>query len=102
MFVISGTAINTASRPLRNIRIEGTVFDSGGRALQQETITCGGMDARRLLQGLSLREVEMLGKVEPSRKFHLDPGETTTFAIVFTNPPSGAADFSARVASAQR
>lgn len=102
VFVISGTALNTASRPLRNIRIEGTVFDSAGRALQQETITCGGMDARRLLQGLSLREVEMLGKVEPSRKFHLDPGETTTFAIVFTNPPSGAADFSARVASAQR
>ena len=102
VFVLSGTALNTASRPLRNIRIESTLLDGSGQPLQQETITCGGMDARRLLQGLSLREVEMLGKVEPSRKFHLEPGETTGFAIVFTNPPTGAVDFTARVASAQR
>ena len=102
VFVISGSALNTASRSLRNIRIEGTLIDSSGRALQEETITCGGMDARRLLQGLSLREVEMLGKVEPSRTFHLDPGESTNFAIVFTNPPATATDFTARVASAQR
>lgn len=102
VFVISGTALNTASRPLRNIRVEGTLSDAAGRPLQQEAITCGGMDARRLLQGLSLREVEMLGQVVPSNKFRLEPGDSTTFAIVFTNPPAGAAEFSARVASAQR
>ena len=102
VFVISGTALNTASRPLRNIRIEGSLTDAMGRPLQQEAITCGGMDARRLLQGLSLREVEMLGQVEPSRKFRLEPGDSTTFAIVFTNPPPTAAEFTARVASAQR
>ena len=102
VFVISGTALNTASRPLRNIRVEGALLDEAGRPLRQETITCGGMDARRLLQGLSLREVEMLGKVEPPRRFRLDPGDTTSFAIVFANPPAEARDFSARVASAQR
>jgi len=102
VFVISGTALNTASRPLRNIRVEGTLSDAAGRPLQQEAITCGGMDARRLLQGLSLREVEMLGQVVPSNKFRLEPGDSTTFAIVFTNPPAGATEFSARVASAQR
>jgi len=102
VFVISGSVLNTASRALRNIRIEGTLLDKSGQPMQQETITCGGMDARRLLQGLSLREVEMLGKVEPSRKFQLEPGETTSFAIIFANPPAGAGDFTARVASAQR
>jgi hypothetical protein len=102
VFVISGTALNTASRPLRNIRVEGALLDEAGTPLRQETITCGGMDARRLLQGLSLREVEMLGKVEPPRRFRLDPGDTTSFAIVFASPPAEARDFSARVASAQR
>lgn len=102
VFVVSGTALNTASRPLRNIRVEGALLDQSGRALHRETITCGGVDARRLLQGLSLREVQMLGKVEPSRKFRLDPGETTSFAIVFADPPVDARDFTARVASAQR
>lgn len=102
VFVISGNALNTASRPLRNIRIEGTLLDGGDRALQQETITVGGMDARRLLEKLSAREVEMLGRVEPSKKFQLEPGEMTSFAIVFANPPTGAQNFTARVASAQR
>lgn len=102
VFVISGTALNTASRPLRNVRIEGSLNDPQGGLLQQEAITLGGMDARRLLQGLSLREVEMLGQVEPSRKFRLEPGDSTSFAIVFTNAPAAAAQFSARVASAQR
>jgi hypothetical protein len=102
VFVVSGTALNTASRPLRNIRVEGALLDQSGRALHRETITCGGVDARRLLQGLSLREVQMLGKVEPSRRFRLDPGETTSFAIVFADPPADARDFTARVASAQR
>lgn len=102
LFVISGTASNTASRPLHTIRIEGALLDVDGRELRREETTCGGMITPRILVDLTKRELDLLRKAESPKGYTVPPGESTTFSIVFTDPPPNVAEFTAQVKTARR
>jgi hypothetical protein len=69
--------------------------------LAEKTIYCGNVVSAKLLNDLSPRQVSVLQKMAPPRQFAVKPGESAGFVIVFMDPPSGAAELSARVVSAQ-
>ena len=55
-----------------------------------------------MLKDLTPREVSILQKLSPPKRFTIEPGESSTFVIVFMDPPRQAVEFSTQVIAAQR
>ncbi len=102
IFVVSGNATNTASHPLRSIQVQATLLDGTANELRSQVTTCGGILTERMLQDLTLRELEILRRVEPSKPLVLQPGESAPFAVVFADPPPTVAEYLSRVTAARR
>lgn len=102
VFVITGTALNTAPVALHSVQIIGKLYDNAGTAVDQKTISCGNVISAKVLKDLTRQEVSILQQLSPPRRFAIDPGESSSFVIVFMDPPPGAVQFSAQVLAAQR
>jgi uncharacterized protein DUF3426 len=102
VFVISGKALNTAPMALHGVQIAGTLYDASGGQLDQKTISCGNVISAKVLKDLTPQEVSILQKLSPPKRFMIEPGESSTFVIVFMEPPRDTVEFSARVVAAQR
>lgn len=102
VFVITGKAINTAPVALHGVQITGTLYSQAGQTLDDKTIYCGNVVSTKVLKDLTPRELSILQKLSPPKQFVIEPGESSTFVIVFMDPPRQAAQFVARVAAAQR
>ena len=101
VFVITGKALNTAPLALHSVQIAGKLYNGGGQALDEKVIYCGNVVSAKMLKDLSPREVSILQKLSPPKRFMIEPGESSTFVIVFMDPPRDAAEFSAQVMAAQ-
>ena len=101
VFVITGKALNTAPVALRSVQITGRLYDAGGQALDEKVIYCGNVISAKVLKDLTPRELSILQKLSPPKRFMIEPGESSTFVIVFMDPPRSAAEFSAQVVAAQ-
>lgn len=101
VFVITGEVVSAAPITLGTIEIHGQLLDGTGNMLAEKTIYCGNVVSAKLLNDLSPRQVSVLQKMAPPRQFAVKPGESAGFVIVFMDPPSGAAELSARVVNAQ-
>jgi len=55
----------------------------------------------RYFEDLSPKEISLLQRLEPTKRFEIRPGESAGFSVVFLNPPRGLREFTARVAAAQ-
>jgi predicted Zn finger-like uncharacterized protein len=102
VFVISGKALNTAPLALHGVQITGTLYDRTGQTLDQKTIYCGNVISAKVLKDLTPQEVSILQKLSPPKRFMIEPGESSTFVIVFMDPPHEAVEFSTQVVAAQR
>jgi len=102
VFVISGKALNTAPVALHGVQIAGKLFDDGGHELDQKIIFCGNVISTKVLKDLTPREVSILQKLSPPKRFSIEPGQSSTFVIVFMEPPREAVEFRTQVAAAQR
>lgn len=102
VFVISGKAMNTAPVPLQGVQISGRLFDAAGMGLDEKVIHCGNVISTRVLKDLTPRELSVLQKLNPPSRFTIEPGASSTFVIVFMDPPKGAVSFSAQVVAAHR
>ena len=102
VFVITGKAVNTASVALYGIQITGKLYDSGNRPLEQKTIYCGNVISTKVIKELTSRELSIVQGVNPPSRFTVEPGGTSTFVIVFMEPPRDAVEFSAQVVAVQR
>lgn len=102
IFVITGRALNTAPVGLQSVQIVGRLFDDFGKELDKKVIYCGNTISAKVLRDLTPRELSILQQVNPPRHFIIEPGESSTFVIVFLEPPKGTADFSVQVVAAQR
>lgn len=102
VFVVTGKALNTAPVAVYSVQIAGKLYDGAGQALDQKVIYCGNVISTKVLKDLTPREVSILQKLNPPKKFMIEPGESSTFVIVFMDPPSGAVEFSTQVVAAQR
>jgi len=96
VFVISGTAANNSTVPVRSIQIEGRI---AGAQEQRQVVFCGA--APRDVQDLSLREIALLQTLEPPKDWSLAPGEQSDFLVVFASPPTDLREFGAEVVAVQ-
>jgi predicted Zn finger-like uncharacterized protein len=102
VFVITGKAVNTAAVALHGIQVSAKLYNGAGRMLDQKTIYCGNVISAKVLKDLTPAEVSILQKLSPPKKFDIEPGESSTFVVVFMDPPREAAEFTTQVAAAQR
>jgi predicted Zn finger-like uncharacterized protein len=102
VFVITGRALNTAPVALQGVQIAGKLFDDTGAPLDQKVISCGNVISTKVLKELTPQEVSILQTLSPPKKFVIEPGESSTFVIVFMDPPRQAVEFTTQVVAAQR
>ena len=102
VFVITGKALNTAPVALQGVQIAGKLFDNTGAPVDQKVISCGNVISTKVLKDLTPQEVSILQKLNPPKKFVIEPGESSTFVIVFMDPPRQAVEFTTQVVAAQR
>ncbi len=103
VFVITGKALNTAPIALQGVQIAGKLFDNAGAAIgDPKVISCGNVISTKVLKDLTPQEVSILQKLSPPKKFVIEPGESSTFVIVFMDPPRQAVEFTTQVVAAQR
>ena len=102
VFVITGKALNTAPVALQGVQIAGKLFDNTGAPIDQKVISCGNVISTKVLKDLTPQELSILQKLSPPKKFVIEPGESSTFVIVFMDPPRQAVEFTPQVVAAQR
>ena len=101
VFAISGKATNNAAVPASLIQIEGQLHDIDGKTIEQRIISCGMGTTAESLPTLTTSEISVLQGLVPPKQFHVPPGQSVNFLIVFPNPPPAIAELSCRVATAQ-
>jgi predicted Zn finger-like uncharacterized protein len=101
VFIVSGRAVNTSPRPLKGVQIESTLYDSSGQPVETKSIYTGNAMSLKIVKDLSSKEISLLQRLEPPKRFEIRPGESAGFSVVFLSPPKAAKEFTARVVSAQ-
>jgi predicted Zn finger-like uncharacterized protein len=101
VFIVSGRAVNTSNEPLKGVQIESTIIDAGNHTVEAKSIYCGNAMSLKIVKDLSPKEISLLQRLEPTKRFEIRPGESAGFSVVFLNPPRGLREFTARVAAAQ-
>ncbi len=101
VFIVSGRAVNTSNEPLKGVQIESALYDARGGPVDTKSIYCGNAMSLKIVKDLSSREISLLQRLEPTKRFEIRPGESAGFSVVFMSPPSGLKEFSAKVLAAQ-
>jgi predicted Zn finger-like uncharacterized protein len=101
VFIVSGRAVNGAAESLKGVQIESAVYDQSGKLLETKSIYCGNAMSLKIVKDLSTKEITLLQRLEPPKRFEIRPGEAAGFSVVFLNPPKTLKEFTARVAAAQ-
>ena len=95
IFVISGEAVNNSATAVEQIEVQGTLYGPQGE-LDHKIVSTGN---RTTLTELSESEIAFLQRLEP--RTTLPPGKSTSFVIVFLEPPRDLVEFSSRVLTAR-
>ena len=93
VFVITGEAVNRSPASVERIEVEATLYDGQGR-VDTKVVSAGN---RTMLRDLSEKEIALLQRLDPRRV--VAPGESSTFLIVFLEPPGTVREFSSRVSN---
>jgi predicted Zn finger-like uncharacterized protein len=101
VFIVSGRAVNAAAESLKGVQIESAVYDQNGKLVENKSIYCGNAISLKIVKDLSTKEITLLQRLEPPKRFEIRPGEAAGFSVVFLNPPPTLKEFTARVAAAQ-
>jgi predicted Zn finger-like uncharacterized protein len=101
VFIVSGRAVNAAAESLKGVQIESAVYDQNGKLVETKSIYCGNAMSLKIVKDLSTKEITLLQRLEPPKRFEIRPGEAAGFSVVFLNPPPALKEFTARVAAAQ-
>ncbi len=91
VFVITGEAVNRSPASVERIEVEATLYNGEGR-VDRKVVSAGN---RTMLRDLSEKEIALLQRLDPRRV--VEPGESSTFLIVFLEPPGTVLEFSSRV-----
>jgi predicted Zn finger-like uncharacterized protein len=101
VFIVSGRAVNTWSEPVKGVQIESGLYDRAGQPIETRSIYCGNAMSLKVVKDLSAKEILLLQRLEPPKRFEIRPGESAAFSVVFLAPPAGLGEFTTRVVAAQ-
>ena len=101
VFIVSGRAVNTSAEPLKGVQIESSLYDATGTPVETKSIYTGNAMSLKIVKDLSSKEISLLQRLEPPKRFEIRPGESAGFSVVFLSPPKAAKEFTARVVAAQ-
>ncbi len=99
-FVVSGYATSTAPFPVHDVKVRARLLGANGDVVAEKSIYCGVATTPPVLSDLDSREVSVLQRIQPPRRFAIAPGDDARFLVVFVDPPDGVARFALDVVSA--
>lgn len=102
VFVVSGMAVNRNPVSVREVRVEGHLYNAEGKEIERQSIWVGNAISAKIIRGMTTQDISDLQKLKPLRRFEISPEESVPFTIVFLKPTSSKiGDFSWRVLSAE-
>lgn len=101
VFVLSGVAVNRNPVSVREVRVEGHIFNAEGKEIDRQIISLGNAISSKILRDLTSQEISILQKLNPQKRFEILPDESAGFVIVFLRPSTEVKNFSCRVLSAE-
>ncbi|MBI2991504.1 MAG: zinc-ribbon domain-containing protein [Deltaproteobacteria bacterium] len=101
VFVLSGVAVNRNPASVREVRVEGYIFNAEGKEIDRQIISVGNAISSKILRDLTAQEISILQKLNPQKRFEIPPEESAGFVIVFLKPSAEVKNFSCRVLSVE-
>ena len=101
VFVLAGVAVNRNSMSVREVRLEGQIFNAEGKEIDRQIISVGNAISSKIIRDLTAQEISILQKLNPQKRFEIPPEESAGFVIVFLKPSAEVKNFSCRVLSVE-
>ncbi len=99
VFVITGKISNRNPVSVREIRLEGLIHTARGKEIGRQTISVGNPISAKLIRDMTVREIAILQRLKPQKRFEIAPDGSAAFTIVFLKPAKDIKAFSCRVLS---
>lgn len=101
VFVISGLAVNQNPLSVREVRIEGAVYNPEGKEIERQTVTVGNPISLKIIRAITAQDISTLQKLRPPQRFDIPPEGSAAFIIVFLKPTREIKSFNYQVLSAE-
>ena len=101
VFTISGSVINRNAVGVREVRLEGYLFNADGKEIARQQIAVGNPISTNLIGAVEARDISILQEIGPQKRFSILPDESAPFVIVFLKPAKEIKSFAYRVLSAE-
>ena len=101
VFLVSGVAVNRNPVKVREVKVEGTIFNSDGKIIERQITTVGNAISSKIIRDLTSQEISSLQKQGPVKRFEILPNESAAFSIVFLKSSAEIKSFGYRVLSAE-
>lgn len=101
VFVVSGVAVNRNPVSVREVQIEGQIYNGEGKEIGHQAIWVGNAVSLKIISGLTAQDIPLLQKMIPLKRFEIPPDASAAFVIVFFKPSGEIKNFSCRVLSAE-
>lgn len=101
VFVVSGVAVNRNPVSVREVQIEGQIYNGEGKEIGHQAIWIGNAVSLKIISGLTAQDIPLLQRMSPLKRFEIPPEGSAAFVIVFFKPSGEIKNFSCRVLSAE-
>lgn len=101
VFVLSGLAYNRNRVSVREVQVEGQIFDAQGKEIGHQAIWIGNAVTPKIIKDLTAQEISILQKLSPQKRFEIPPQKAAAFTIVFLKSRSEIKNFICRILSAE-
>jgi hypothetical protein len=101
VLVISGSAVNRNPMSVREVRLEGVIFNGEGKQIDHQVISVGNPISAKIIRDVEAKELSILQGLSPQRRFEIPPEQSAPFLIAFLKPTKEIKSFSYRVVSAE-
>lgn len=97
VFIISGKIYNQNPVSVGEVRVEGRIHDGAGKELARQAISVGNPISSKIIRDMTVREIAILQRLRPQKKFEVGPEGSAAFTIVFLKPSKEIKSFSCHV-----
>jgi len=101
IFLISGVAVNRNPINVREIQLEGQIYNREGKEIGSQRIWLGNAISSKIIRDLTAQEISILQNLSPQTRFEIPSEGSSKFVIVFVKPNGDIKDFTCLVLSAE-